>query len=180
MKVPVSPLTGKPMRVVYKPDKMKFRDHPDYLLLALLSAALLLLLGALFCVGVRRYPVWVDLVLLGMGVAVIGFTALLPYQMQERRWREFGRTISDRMPPEAKRVYKYEVQGLYNGLFYSGKPVYRLREDDTPPEKSAIYVISPRYPQLPGRSWRQIHTWDKMAISLWEGTPAVGTKEEPR
>ena len=118
--------------------------------------------------------------LIGMGIGVIGATAILPYQKQEKRWRDFGQTISDRMPPEATCVYKYEVQGLYNGLFYSGKPVYKLREDDTLPERSAIYVISPRYPQLPGRSWRQIHTWDRMSISLWEGLPAADMQEEMR
>ena len=162
------------------PEKMKFRDQPGYLMLALAAAGLLLLFGTFFCIGVRRYPVWVNLVLIGMGIGVIGFTAILPYQMQERRWRDFGQTISDRMPPEAACVYKYEVQGLYNGLFYSGKPVYKLREDDTLPERSAIYVISPRYPQLPGRSWRQIHTWDRMSISLWEGLPAADMQEEMR
>ena len=164
-------------------EKMRFRDRPEYWLTAVAAAAVLALLAMLYYIGTKKYPVWVELLIFSLGVGIIGGTALAPYHRQERRWREFGAEIRESLPPGARRIFKYEVKGLYNGLFYARRPIYTLRQGAPLPDDArgeTVYVISPRYPDFPGRSWRNVRSWPNMSLSLWEGVPAQVEGKEVR
>ncbi|MCI5779011.1 MAG: glycosyltransferase family 39 protein [Lentisphaeria bacterium] len=167
------------------PEKMRFREQPEYLGTVVAALAFLAVLSWLFHLGTRRYPFWVNLLLLGMGIAVIGGAMLLPYRVMEREWRNFGRDVRRALPPDAGRIYKYEIQGMYNGLFYAGKPIYKLHRDGILPHTEAnVYVIAPRFPDLPDRSWRPLlpadYTCRGMPVSLWQGVPAAPENGEGR
>lgn len=179
-------LPEKYLGIFGAPAKMVFRNTPEYLELTCAALVAFAVLALLFNIGLRKFPLWVELVLLNMGIAVIGIAALLPYRMQGHEWRTFGNDVRKVLPPDAERIYKYDIQGMYTGLFYTGKPVYKLHKGDTLPEDGTdkpVYVISPRFPDLPDRRWEPLlpenYSCRGVSVSLWRGTAVRPDYLEP-
>lgn len=165
-----------PERFLYlfgDPEKMLFRElMPGYCYLALGSLFMLMVLGFLYSWGRCRLPVWVQLVLICFGIGVFFMVEIMPYRMMNNNGRNFGDEVKKVLPPEVSCIYKYEIDGLYSGLFYAGCPVEKLQSleelenlDDT------VYVISTILPIYPERVWTSLldYSYGEVNVVLWRG-----------
>ena len=161
-----------------EPEKIVYRTSDRYTWGMLVVLGFLAVLAMAFYVCINRFPIWINLLLLCFGISGIGIGVLLPYRLTAREWRRFGEDVIRVLPPEANRIYKYEILGMFNGLFYTGKPIYKLRHHDRLPDgPEKVYLISPRPPDLPSHSWRPLlpegYTCRGTEVSLWEGVPVL-------
>ena len=163
------------LRFFVDPDKVLFRNGGDQVYTAVISLICLAVLLGLLHLGVQKFPVWVNLVWLNLLTAIVGAAVLLPYHSQNQEWRDFGGSVKKDLPDDAAMIYKYNIQGLYNGLFYAGVPVYKIRKEDPLPDKKTVYVLSPDYPDLPNRSWEPLRREGYICrgekVFLWKGVP---------
>ena len=157
--------------------KMLFRSElKNYLYFAWSALALLLLLLIIYWAGRKTSPVWFEISLICFGIGVIGCVELLPYRLMEKDWRTLGSDISMALPPEADKIFKYEIDGMYCGLFYAGVPVYQLQELEQLDrvDEEVIYLISPQVPEYAGRQWESLlpdnYSCRGTPVSLWKGT----------
>ncbi len=161
-----------------EPEKIVYRTSDRYTWGMLVVLGFLAVLAMAFYVCINRFPIWINLLLLCFGISGIGIGVLLPHRLTAREWRRFGEDVIRVLPPEANRIYKYEILGMFNGLFYTGKPIYKLRHHDRLPDgPEKVYLISPRPPDLPSHSWRPLlpegYTCRGTEVSLWEGVPVL-------
>ncbi len=158
-----------------EPEKMLFRNEiPGYLWLALLAIMVLTGLAVLYSYGIRRMPVWTELFLICCGIAVGAAVEFLPYRMMEKDWRKLGSDVRNALPENTAKIYKYDIDGMYCGLFYVGTPVYQLHSLNELDEKEdVIYVISSGLPLDPNRVWTPLlpdnYTCRGVPLSLWKG-----------
>jgi hypothetical protein len=175
-------LPDKMLAYFTDPEKIVYRHLDGYIWILLGFLGFLAVLAVFSHIGRQKFPVWVNLLLLSAGIAVVGAAILLPRQLEIREWRQFGEDVRRVLPPNADRIYKYDIQGMFNGLFYTGKPVYKLRKDEALPSVNKVYLIAPRFPDLPDRSWRSLlpagYSRRGTPVSLWEGTPVQPDGEE--
>ncbi len=165
------------------PGLLSFREDPGNIRLALAALGFFAVLAMLFNIGIKKFPVWVNLLLLNFCISMAGALLLLPSRAQKNEWRKFGSDVRAVLPPDAGRIYKYDIQGMYNGLFYTGKPIYKLRKGERLPEDGRhIYVISPRYPDIADWSWKSLLPPDYkcrgVEVSLWQGTAVPNEESE--
>lgn len=156
-------------------EKLSFRNTDEHFLIVLIALGGFAILLLLLQLGVRKFPVWVNLLLMNLAVAIVGAAVLLPYRSQSREWRDFGGEVKSDLPADAEMIYKYNIQGLYSGLFYTGKPVYKIRKDDALPDKKTVYLLAPDYPDLPNRSWEPLRQDGYICrgekVFLYKGVP---------
>ncbi len=164
------------------PAAMHIGNVPDGIWMAVAALGFFAVLAIFFNIGIKKFPLWINLVMLNLGISVIAVVLLLPLRAGNNEWRTFGNDIRRVLPPDAKRIYKHDIQGMYNGLFYTGKAIYKLRKEERlPVNQKHVYVISPRYPDIADWSWRPLlppdYSCRGVPVSLWQGTPVPG--EEP-
>lgn len=163
------------LRFLGDPEKMLFREIiAGYSYWASGAALLLLLTFAVFCRGRKKLPVWLLVGLLSFGVGVVGIVELLPYSLMENGWRKFGSDVRQVLPPDVSRIYKYDIEGMYSGMFYVGIPVHQMRSlDELDKLDDSVYLISSRLPVYPGRVWTPLLPDDYICrgvpVSLWRG-----------
>ncbi len=162
--------------------ELPFGRMPDRILGALAALGFFTVLAILFNAGLRKFPFWINVVILNLGISAAAMVLVLPYQAEKAECRKFGNDIRAILPSNAGKIYKYDIQGMYNGLFYTGKPVYKLRKDERLPEKKGhVYLISTGYPDVAGWSWQPLlpsdYNYRGVTVALWEGTPVPADDE---
>ena len=150
------------------------RVVPGYFYFSLASVAVLLMLNIFYSTGHRRFPVWLQLVLLCCGIGVVAAVELLPYRMMEKDWRTLGHDVREALPENTARLYKYDIDGMYCGLFYVGTPVYKLHSlDELENMEDTVYIISSGLPLYPERVWTPLlpddYTCRGVPVSVWRG-----------
>ena len=170
-------LPGNMLGMLGEESKMVFRDTlPGYAYFAWSALALLAVLMVVYWFGRKNLPVWFEVVLICLGIGVIGCVEMLPYRLMEKDWRTLGSDISQALPPDAGKLFKYEIDGMYCGLFYAGVPIYQLQELDqlNEVEEKTIYLISRQVPEFTDRRWESLlpenYTCRGTPVSLWKGT----------
>ncbi|MBE6375490.1 MAG: hypothetical protein E7050_03390 [Lentisphaerae bacterium] len=175
-------LTFIPVRFLHlfgDPEKMMYREvFPGYIYLALGALLMLMLLGFIYSFGRCRFPVWVQLVLICFGIGVFYTAEILPYQMMNSNWRKLGNDIQKALPENVSCLYKYEIDGLYSGLFYTKCPVRKLQSlEDLENLGDTVYVISSQLPVDPGWVWTPLlpddYRYGGVNVSLWRGVRRV-------
>ena len=156
------------------PRNMMFRDQPGYLMLAAGAAAVLGLLAVVYRYGFRWYPIWVPVAMLSFGIGVMRLADALPYHLMDNGWRRFGGDVRRVLPEGTPKIYKYEIDGMYCGLFYVGLPVHKLRQlEDLDGLDDTVYLISSRLPVYPDRVWTPLfprdYTCRGTPVSVWRG-----------
>ncbi len=154
--------------------KMQFRLVPGYLYFALTGIAILALLGGMFGYGLRRFPIWVQVLLISFGIGTVATVELLPYRMMEKDWSSFGRDVRKVLPEGTEKIYKYAIDGMYCGLFYTGKPVYTLENlQQLDQLEDTVYLISSTVPVYPDRVWTPLlpenYTCRGVEVCVWRG-----------
>ncbi|MBE6365253.1 MAG: hypothetical protein E7053_05825 [Lentisphaerae bacterium] len=156
-------------------EKMQFRQAvPGYLYYSLVAIICLLGLNVFFSTGHRRFPIWVQLSLLCCGISIVAAVEFLPYRMMDKGWRTLGDDVRAVLPEETSKLYKYDIDGMYCGLFYVGKPIYQLQSlDELNDLEDTVYVISSGLPLDPGRVWTALLPDDYVCrdvpVSVWRG-----------
>lgn len=164
------------LAVFGEPAKMVFRSEiPGYIWLSLGGMLVLTGICAFYAYGIRRFPIWTLPVLLCFGFGVVATVMFLPYRLMEKEWRILGMDVRKVLPENTERLYKYEIEGMYCGLFYVGKPIYKLSSSDELarlPEET-VYVVSSRLPLSPERVWTPLlpddYTCRGVPVSVWRG-----------
>ncbi|MBO5668005.1 MAG: hypothetical protein J6S43_02665 [Lentisphaeria bacterium] len=163
------------LRFLGDPEKMLFRETVSgYSYWAVGAVVLLILAFAVYCRGRCRLPVWAQIALISFGIGVVGAVELLPYSMMENGWRKFGSDVREVLPEDTARIYKYDIEGMYSGLFYVGIPVYRMQSlEELDGLEDSVYLISSRLPVYPGRVWTPLlpddYTCRGIPVSVWRG-----------
>ncbi len=158
-----------------EPEKMLFRNEiPGYIWLALTAILVLTGLAMLYGYGIRRMPVWIQLFLICSGIAIGAAVEFLPYRMMEKNWRTLGNDVREVLPEDAGVLYKYNIDGMYCGLFYVKTPVYQLDSlNELDRQKETVYVISSGLPLAPDRVWTSLlpdnYTCNGVPVSVWRG-----------
>lgn len=155
-------------------EKMRFRMNSEYLYLALAGITVLTVLGVFFSVGIKRFPIWVQIAILCFGMGVIGTVELLPYRKMERDWSNFGKDVREVLPEDANKIYKHKIDGMYCGLFYVGLPVHKLNSlDELDETTEVVYLISTSIPVYPDRIWTPLlpegYQCRGIEVSVWRG-----------
>ena len=164
--------------------KLKFRESIQYFYFALSGIGILTALGVFFCCGRKRFPVWVQILLLSFGIGVISSTVSLPLRMMENDWRKFGTDVRNALPSDAQRIFKYKIDGMYCGLFYVGVPVYTL-EDLARLEslEDTVYLVSAAAPVYPDRVWTPLlpagYKCRGVEVTLWRGERPLDEESIP-
>lgn len=177
-------LPDKYMEIFCDTEKLEFRKDVQYFYFAMAGIGILTVLGIIFCYGRKRFPVWVQVLLLSFGIGVIGTVVLLPSRMMENDWRKFGSDVHQALPSEALRIYKYKIDGMYCGLFYVGVPVYTLEElEKLDALEDTVYLISAAAPVYPDRVWTPLlpagYKCRGVEVSLWRGERPVDEENIP-
>ncbi|MBE6378036.1 MAG: hypothetical protein E7051_04365 [Lentisphaerae bacterium] len=155
-------------------EKMSFRAAPEYFYLAVGAVILLAVLAMFFCYSRKRLPVWTQIMLICFGISIIGTVEMLPYRLMEKDWRKFGSDVRNVLPPDAEKLYKYEIDGMYCGLFYTGVPVYTLEQlEKLDSLEDTVYLISASAPVYPDREWTPLlpegYKCRGVEVSVWKG-----------
>ena len=156
------------------PGKMLFRAENGYIFLMLAGVTALAVAGIFFCLGHRRFPVWVQIVLISFGIGILGVVIRQPYRMMDRDWRDFGRDVRAVVPDGTEKVYKYNIDGMYCGLFYCGLPVHELKSLNILEKlEDTVYLISSEVPVYPDRVWTPLlpegYACRGVEVSVWRG-----------
>ncbi|MBR7130532.1 MAG: hypothetical protein IKC82_00895 [Lentisphaeria bacterium] len=165
------------------PEGYFFRNSKGYLYLMLSALSALAVLWGFFSFGNKRFPVWVLIVLLALGIGVFNAAVHLPYRMMDRNWRNFGEDVRRVVPPAASEVYKYNIDGMYCGLFYCGIPVKELKSLSVLDKLGdTVYLISSEVPVYPDRVWTPLlpegYTCRGVEVSVWRGIRRSDAEEE--
>ena len=156
------------------PEKMLFRNEPLFFWGIIAVSAALLLLMLIFYLGIKKLPVWLLGLILTCGIGLVNISVVLPYRTMEREWRSFGSDIRKALPEKCEKLYKYDIEGMFCGLFYAGVPVYKVHKDSVlPSDEKNVYLISTRFPDISGFHWRPLlpadYTCRGVPVSLWHG-----------
>ena len=156
------------------PAKMIFRNEPLFFWGIVVASAVLILLSLIFYCGIKKLPVWMLGLILTCGIGLVNISAVLPYCMMEKEWRDFGSDIRKALPEKTKKLYKYDIEGMFCGLFYAGVPVYKVHKDaGLPAAEKNVYLISTHFPDISGYHWRPLlpadYTCRGVPVSLWHG-----------
>ena len=92
----------------------------------------------------------------------------------ERDWRKFGSDVRKVLPQDAVKIYKYKIDGMYCGLFYTGVVVHTLEQlEKLDSMEDTVYLISASAPVYPDRVWTPLlpegYTCRGVELSLWKG-----------
>ncbi len=167
-------LPDKYLSIFGDTEKMGFRSASEYFYLAIGAVILLIVLGIFFCYSRKRLPVWTQILLICFAISIVGTVELLPYRLMENDWRKFGHDIRNVLPQDAEKVYKYSIDGMYCGLFYTGVPVYTLENlEKLDSLEDTVYLISASAPVYPDRVWTPLlpegYKCRGVEVSLWKG-----------
>ena len=105
---------------------------------------------------------------------MINTVEILPFKLIENDWRKFGHDIRAALPDDTARIYKYDIDGMYCGLFYVGLPISKLNSlEELDSIGNTVYVISAKVPVYPEMVWKPLlpdgYMCKDIQVSLWRG-----------
>lgn len=156
--------------------KMSFRTNSRYLWIMAAVAVLLAGSAAVFHFGRKKFPVWILVLMISGGITVFYTSVMLPYRMQKQELRQLAGDINNALANEknADVLYKYEIEGLYGGLFYTGRKIRKWQSAEWLKDQQTVYVISAEIP----RDIRRV--WSSTSLLSFRNTPLLLCKGELR
>lgn len=154
---------------------LDFRNSEKYMMELLSAMMCTLALGVFFYCGRRSAPLWMLILTLSVTTGLFYGSVINPYRSQDDRKHKLANDIKNALREESvDRLYKCDIRGFYGGLFYTGIPVYQLKNvSELPENKDTVYLISTTFPQTLDRKWSNLlapnYTYQKEKIYLWKG-----------
>ena len=152
--------------------KMSFRTNSRYLWIMAGVSVLLAGLAAVFHFGRRKLPVWILVLMISGGLTLFYTSVMLPYRMQKQELRQLAGDINNALAKEknADVLYKYELDGLYGGLFYTGRKIRKWQSAEWLRDQETVYLISAGIPRDTRRIWSSTPLlFRNTPLSLWKG-----------
>jgi len=164
------------------PGKLIYRA--EYAIVIFATLILLTIHAIFFHIHRRRYPIWHMIFKMTVCCAVFCNILILPDYITERRWRTLGQDISAALPAEAKTetLYKFDINGMYCGLFYAGVPVQKIKTLEELPAGKTVYLLASGFPRHFGWRWSPLlppdYRFEGEHLTMWRGVPVPPDEEE--
>ena len=159
-------------------DVTKFTYSSGYQVLIVAAMMITVLQQVFFHLQRRQAPIWALILRVSIVCAIFCNVMLLPNYVSEKKWNKLGKDIYNALPENEKIdvLYKFDIHGMYCGLFYAGVPVQKIKSLDELPQNKTIYLISSGFPRHFGWRWAPLlppeYSFEGVHLTMWRGTPA--------
>lgn len=159
-------------------------DVSSKITIAPVAITIIIVIALFFHLKRKTAPIWQLITGISISIAIFCNVLLLPGHLNKRRWRDLGNELSNALGTgeNVDTLYKWDIDGMYCGLFYAGVPVKKIRSLDELPAGKTVYLISSGFPRHFGWRWTPLlppeYRFEGERLSMWRGIPAPPEKED--